>query len=87
MSKYSDYSRSYSENDSFYVRSLLKPKESEVYFKPILTTNKVPTIPVYDNSDYYNYYKSKQQDSLPKMLKSELNTIANYQELPKKYSK
>lgn len=45
MSKYSDHSLSYAGNDSFYVRSLLTPKESEVYFKPILTSNTVPTIP------------------------------------------
>lgn len=51
-----------SSGDSFYVRNLHRIKDSEdleVRFKPILTTNDMPTIPI-DDSDYYNYPYQKQ---------------------------
>lgn len=94
MSKYSDGSKediqSILGNDSFYTRNLLNSKDSkdsedsEIYFKLILTSNKVPTIPVVnENSGYYNYYKTRQQDNLLKMLKIEGNIITNHQELSK----
>jgi len=84
MSKYLDDSnediQSVLGKDSFYVRNLLKHDndDSQVYFKTILTCNKVPSIPSHD-SGYRSYYGVNKQDN----LKSECNTITNYQKQSK----
>lgn len=67
--------------DSFYGRKLLdsNPQE-EVYFKPILTNNKVPSIPS-DDSGYNKNYKRRDKDI--HILNTEWNPTHSYQEQSK----